>query len=143
MEMKQKPTEAQINDIAQNCLMGMLSFVHKETLEIEVYPDVRHIIEFDENDELWAETKNKLDENMADYIEIEPMTSFESYKLLENFVLVVDDESLQDDLQAALERRKPFRNFKHIVDNSNYRQAWFDFELEQTMEYVRKNLHLK
>lgn len=141
--MTKKPTEAQIKDIAQNCLMGMLSFVHKETLEIEVYPDVTHIIDFDENDELWAETKNKLDENMADYIEIEPMASFESYKLLENFVLVVDDEALQDDLQAALERRKPFRNFKHIVDNSNYRQAWFDFELEQTMEYVRKNLHLK
>lgn len=138
-----KIDEAQINDIAQNCLIGMLSFVHKETLEIVVYPDIRHIIEFDENDELWAETTEKLDENIMDYVRIEPMESYESFKLRENFVTVVDDASLQNDLIAALERRKPFRNFKHVVDHSNYRQAWFAFELEQTMEYVKQNLHLE
>ena len=138
-----KLNEAQINDIAQNCLIGMLSFVHKETLEIIVYPDIRQNLYFDEHEELWAETRDKLDENIQDYIEIEPMASFESFKIRERFVSVVDDKLLQNKLIAALERRKPFRNFKNVVDYSNYRQAWFDFELEQTMDYVKRIVELE
>lgn len=76
----------------------MFSFVHKKNLEILVYPDIRHIIEFDENDEPWAETKNGLNENIDDYIEIEPM---EAFKLCERFVSVFEDKSSQSKLTAA------------------------------------------
>ena len=38
------------------------------------------------------------------------------------------DEKLQNQLFRALNNRKPFANFKDIIDNSDYRQNWFDFK---------------
>jgi len=40
-------------------------------------------------------------------------------------------------LESVLANKKPFQNFKHIIDHSNFRQSWFDFkqkELEKRVE---------
>ena len=46
---------------------------------------------------------------------------------MEAFVETVKDKGLQRRLVQALERKKPFSNFKSIIDNSSVRQDWFEF----------------
>jgi len=42
----------------------------------------------------------------------------------------------------ALNRKKPFREFKFEIDNSNmYRQQWFDFKNAQLKEWVVKKFN--
>lgn len=41
----------------------------------------------------------------------------------------------------ALNRSKPFRNFKWQIDNSgDYRQVWFDFKRRRYKEFVKKQI---
>jgi hypothetical protein len=48
---------------------------------------------------------------------------------------------LKNDLINALHRSKPFRNFKHIIDNAgDYREAWFEYKLQWQMQYVQEQL---
>jgi len=133
-------SDAELKEIAENGSMGMLSFVHKITHEIEAYPDINHIMDFDANDEIWQELTDKLDQNLGDYIRIRPMWSNESFKIMEDFVEFVDDKTLQNKLREALERRKPFHNFRFLIDNSGYRDDWFKFEMEEAKNFVRKQL---
>ena len=59
---------------------------------------------------------------------------------MESFAEEVDDKFLRTRLITALNDRKPFRNFKAIIDNSNYRQAWFAFKDKWYIEHVKDEL---
>ena len=48
-----------------------------------------------------------------------------------------NNEKLQNRLLDALRMRKPFREFKFVIDNSGvYRQKWFDFKNQWQINYV-------
>ena len=41
-----------------------------------------------------------------------------------------------------LSKKKPFREFKFVIDNSGaYRQEWFDFKNRKLEEFVRNRLN--
>ncbi len=49
-----------------------------------------------------------------------------------------DSNKLKTKLINALNKRKPFREFKFVIDNSGeYRQKWFDFKNEQLQQWVK------
>jgi hypothetical protein len=49
-----------------------------------------------------------------------------------------DSNPLKDKLFEALNRRKPFREFKFVIDNSGkYRQVLFDFKNQWLKDLVR------
>ncbi len=50
---------------------------------------------------------------------------------------------LQNKLSNALERRKPFANFKNLIDNSDYRHDWFDFKQSCLEEHVYETLQVE
>ena len=55
----------------------------------------------------------------------------------------VDDTRLQDKLINALNKSKPFRNFKWQIDNSgDYRQQWFDFKKIRYIQLVKEQIEL-
>jgi hypothetical protein len=68
------------------------------------------------------------------------MDSNQSFRVMERFVDRVDSEKFREKLINALNRRKPFRNFKYQIDDSDYRQDWFDFKLQQNMEWVKEQI---
>lgn len=44
-------------------------------------------------------------------------------------------------LTEALQERKHFQNFKFLIDNSGFiRESWFDYKLQQEMDWVRRAL---
>jgi len=127
-----------VSEVAETIMMGMICFLNPDTFEIEFIP--REMIVDPEEYEMitgeeWdsAEIKHL---KWQRYIEVEPMESHESFKVMEYFIDEIDDNNLQNRLINALNRRKPFANFKYIVETSKYRQQWFDFRQKQWEYYV-------
>lgn len=136
---KIKLTEQQIAEIAEYLDAGMTCHYNLKTGKIIFVPDFNHMLYADEND--WREELDELDENWDDYFTFEPMTSRESFLVMADFIDTVDDRKLQDRLVNALNRRRPFRNFKWEIDNSGpYRQMWFDYKEKRYIEAVKKQI---
>ena len=55
---------------------------------------------------------------------------------LEKIYQFLMDEKFQQRLIDALNRNRPFANFKWLIDNSDYRQDWFDYRQAWLEQYV-------
>ncbi len=132
-------SKEKIKEIAENLDCGMKCYYYKKTEEITTIIDFDSHIGADE--ELWEDVINEVDEHWDDYVEFERMDSRESFRVMEDYAYFVDDSDLKDKLIDALNRPKPFGNFKWIVDNSGeYRQLWFDFKNQKYIEWVEARI---
>ena len=75
-------------------------------------------------------------------LEVEPLESHESFRIMEEFALQLINIPMQNKLIQALSNRKPFANFKRIIDNSTERQNWFGFKELELQKFVRTQIHL-
>ncbi len=133
-----KITSAQINEIAQMLEGGMYVYINRETLEMEFIPDLDNFGDL----EPWEELHNKVTEEW-DSLVIEPMETWESFKIMENFIYEIPDKNFQQNLVGILNRKRPFAHFKAAIDNSDYRQQWFDFKGKMHEEYVMAQLEVE
>jgi hypothetical protein len=129
-------TDEQIKEIAEQLDCGFRGFWHKQTSELLFVPDLNNDPFADT--EWFADDLEKLENNFDDYIEIEKPHSSDSFEIMANFTEQLDDSNkLKNQLIDALNKKKPFKEFKFIVDNSGiYRQQWFDFKNEQLKQWV-------
>jgi hypothetical protein len=137
-----KLTEKQIEEIAENLDFGMRCYYNLKTGEIKTLLNLDSWIGADE--ELWEEEYKEIDDNWADYFEFKGFESHDSFRIMADFAESVDDTILQDKLIKALNRPKPFQNFKWQIDNSGeYRQQWFDFKKMRYIQWVKKQIDLE
>lgn len=130
-----------VHNIAQEIDCGNKVFMHRRTFEMESYPDEIHWPGIEDNEWLY-EIKEKVEADWDNYICFAPLHSSESFRIMESFAETVKDLHLQNRLFDALSGRKPFRNFKHLVENPGpYRQKWFDFKQTQLEETVWEILY--
>jgi hypothetical protein len=129
-----------VHTVAENIDCGLVCFINPETLEVEEIPkgmvdgfsDFSINREFGDEDEDEDEDEQKfLHEDWETYITVEPRESSESFRIMERFVDEVNDKNLKNKLINALNNRKPFANFKNIIESSDYRAAWFAFKQQQ------------
>ena len=138
----QKIPKKIIKEIAEDIDCGMICFINTDTLETEKVPQTF----FEDPEEYEMMTGMTVEEmglkylDWENYISVEPLESYVSFKIMEDFVKTITDEILQNKLIDALNRRKPFANFKSIIDDSDFRQDWFDFKQQQSEEHVSKIL---
>ncbi|WMJ73748.1 UPF0158 family protein [Cytophagaceae bacterium ABcell3] len=136
-----KLSEIQIQEIAGDLNMGMRCLYHLKTGEIEAIPDFDDSSWYGCDMELWQEKMDKVEENWGYYFEFEKMTSHESFEIMADFVETVENQDLQERLFNALNKPKPFRNFKWEIDNSGqYRQKWFEFKDQRWIEFVKSQI---
>lgn len=135
-----KYSDKTISEIADLIDCGFICFLEKANENIEHYPKEEDL--FDDEEGPWQDVINKIEENPDDYIEIEQMDSKQSFRVMENFTEEVKSVSLQGKLANALSRPKPFQNFKYLIDDSDYRQDWFDFKLSQNILWVKKQISI-
>lgn len=135
-------TEQQINEIAEDLNCGLRCYVHRQTNELVSIPDTSQFAMLDT--EGWEEEIEKLEKNSTDYLEIEPMCSRDAFEIMEDFTHSLEgNNALKGRLIRALERRKPFREFKFEIDNSgDEREQWFAFKKQRMIEWVKKQLEL-
>ncbi|MRT93586.1 UPF0158 family protein [Ancylomarina sp. 16SWW S1-10-2] len=123
-------------EIADLLLTGMVCVIEKKTGKIDSYP--KNMDFFDEEENPWEELIEKVEEDWDSYILIDPMPSSESFNMMKSFANKLEECELKVRLINALEKAKPFRNFKNIVDDSGEnRQKWFDFQLQENIKWVK------
>jgi hypothetical protein len=136
-EIPEKYNKA-VYKITDSILAGLICYFNPDTLEVEDIPEIM-VQDPEEYESMTGEPVDSLELehiNWTNCIEIEPMESHESFKIMEYFIDEVKDKNLQQKLISALSRKKPFANFKYLVENSDYRQQWFDFRQKQWAHYV-------
>lgn len=128
-------TEQQIEEIAEQLDCGFRSFWHKQTGELLFVPNLNNL-EFDTDS--FEEDLQQLDNDFENYIEIEQPQSSDSFDIMLNFTEQLENDKLKNQLINALNKKKPFREFKFVIDNAGiYRQQWFDFKKAQLQQWVR------
>ena len=136
-----KISDKTIEEIADNLDSGMRCYLHKKTGDLKIIINEDNWIGADT--EAWEEDIDKIDANWTDYVEFEGMDSHESFKIMADFAESIDNAKLQDRLINALNKSKPFRNFKWEIDNSgDYRQEWFAFKKIRYTEHVKRQIEM-
>lgn len=142
MKNNLKYTGELIKSIAGEIDMGMICFLNTDTLEVESVMGAGYDAHNDPGfDYYFREVYDKVD-SWQNFIRIEPPESWQSFKIMEGFIetCIPDNDPVKNRLWDAISRRKPFRNFKLIIDNSRYRQDWFDFKQAWMEEFVLEQL---
>ena len=135
--MNEMTTEA-IKEIAEQLDCGFRAFVHKSTGQLLFVPNESEIqMELDS----WDAELKLLEENFTDYYEIEKWKSSEAFEIMAEFTEHSTNKELQSRLSNALNRKKPFREFKLVIDGSGeFRQQWFDFKNKWQYDFVERQL---
>lgn len=126
-----------IKEIAGNLDCGEDCFYNPKSGEIVVIPNFIDELDEDELAEAFQADLDKIDQQKADFIKFEVLESTESFNIMERFVEQMTDLQFRSELEEVLQKKKPFQNFKYSIDNSSFRQKWFDFkqgELERIVE---------
>jgi hypothetical protein len=136
-----KLTEKQIEEIADNLDSGMRCFYNLKTGEIKTILNFDNWIGADE--EPWEEESKEIDENWGDYFGFVGFESHESFQIMADFAESIEDNRLQNNLIDALNKRKPFQNFKWQIDNSGeFRQQWFDYKKMRYIQWIIEQIDL-
>lgn len=142
MDDQPKYPKELISAIAQKTDMGMICFLNTDTMEFDcVLGESSDAYWSDELDDLYQEVYNKVN-SWEHTINIEPFASWQSYEIMERFIedIIPGNDAIKTRLRNAISGRKPFQNFKFIIDNSQYRQSWFDFKQSQLEQFVQEQL---
>ncbi|MBK6330978.1 MAG: hypothetical protein IPF62_10840 [Bacteroidetes bacterium] len=130
-----------IKEIAEQLECNFRAYIHKKNGQMIFIPneDVMPEIDMDE----WNDEIKQLENDYANYFEIDKWTSREAFEMMNDFAeQLTDNKQLQSELFVALNKKKPFREFKFVIDDAgDYRQVWFDFRNKQQHEFVAKQLH--
>jgi hypothetical protein len=139
-----KLTNELIEEIAEGLECGMRCFYNQKTGELKTsmnetnwgvsdstmwYDDEEEGEEDDEDGEIL---------NWMDYFEFEGLDSASTISIMSDFADSIHDSRLQAKLHNALNRPKPFKNFKWEIDNSGEtRNEWFQFRRMRFIEWVK------
>jgi hypothetical protein len=139
-----------LRDIAEELLVlpdECHLYLNKKTLvsssfpieALSFYEEMDDDDDWDDWDDLkdWKEEVEYLHEHYEDFVRIQPMNTRASFAIMEDFTNEkVTNPTEQSILFKALGQSKPFRRFKDIVENSSYREIWFDFRQKRYEDYV-------
>jgi len=131
-----------VPEIAENIDCGLICYLNMDTLEIEDVPE-NLINDPDEYELITGESFDSLELKHLDwenFIKFKPLEPYESFEIMKYFTENMEDTKLQRKLINALNHKKPFANFKAIIDNSQYRQYWFDYKKHWIENYVKELL---
>ena len=130
-----------IKRIAQELDCGFDCYYNIETNEIIAVPNFSQVLDEEDFKEAFKDSLEKIENRKADFIKIETLESYESFKIMELFVEQLPAENLKSELKNVLANKKPFQNFKHKVDHSDFSQNWFDFKQSELEKIVEMKLN--
>jgi hypothetical protein len=143
-----------VRRIADSLGGNFICFFNPDTLEVEDVPKEL----FDEgyyddeseedDDESEEDEEEKENESVLTFmkwekcVKIEPLDSSKSFKIMEDFVDQLSNGKEAGKLSQALNGRKPFAGFNHLIHNSKYREDWFAFRQKELEKHViRRYFH--
>jgi len=130
-----------IKEIAENLDCGFICYYNSNTNEIVTIPNFSNISDKEEFKEIIQEDLETVNKQKMDFVKFEVLESFESFKIMEQFVEQISDKQFKLELGNILQKKKPFQNFKYLIDNSDYRQKWYDFKQRELERIVENQLN--
>jgi len=127
-----------IREIANHLNCGENCYYNRNTNQIITIPQFLEIYDDEEYNELFQKDIDQVNNHKSKYIKIEVLESIESFKIMEKFTDKISENSFKNSLEKILQKKKPFRNFKDVVENSDYREAWFEFKQKEIEKIVEK-----
>jgi hypothetical protein len=131
-----------IRELAQLIDMPFDTFFNPETLEIIEIPDEDEMSAVDDTGELYKEAIEKVHAKNSSFILMESVEGFQGFKVMEAFARDLDNENFKQQLVDILDRPKPFSNFNRALDDSDYRQRWFNFKQNELEKFVEEQLEI-
>jgi len=135
-----KSKENIVREIAQELDCGFDCFFNSKTEEIVAIPSFSQFSDEEYFKEAFNDNLEKVKKNKTDFIKFETLESFESFKIMKLFVEQLSDQNLKSELENVLANKKPFQNFKHKIDHSEFRQSWFEFKKSRLEKIVENQL---
>lgn len=129
-----------VKNIAQELDCGSDCYYNPSTDELIAIPNFSQFPDDDEFKEAFRDSLVNIEKHRSDFMKFEALDSFESFKIMERFVREVPNDPLKKKLENALNHKKPFQNFKYIIDHSEVRQSWFDFKQRELEKIVAMQL---
>ena len=133
-------SDEHIFEIAELLECGMICYYHRLTGVIESHPDPDDPYS---DPEAWQDTIDKVENDWDSYETFKKMNSAEGFEVMEKFAYSLDDHRFRDKILDRLSKRKPFQNFKVLIDSSDYRQDWFKFKKNAYIDFVKEQVVLK
>ena len=130
-----------IRQIAQELDSGNDCYYNLKNNEIIAIPNFSQISDDAEFKEAFQADLTRVEKQKADLIKFEILESFESFKIMERFVEQLTDQKLQSELENILANKKPFQNFKYVIDKSEFRKDWFEFKQFELERIVGNKLN--
>ncbi len=125
---------ALVKEVAESIDAGFVCYINKQTREIYTLPKNLNDELFEEDEE-FEELMGTV--NSWESVEVvEPLPSHESFEIMDAFAEYVPDTNFSIQLKDVLRRKKPFRGFKDMVDDSPMRDTWFHFKEKYLEKYV-------
>ena len=131
-------SDGHMNRIVQALDCDMICFMNPDTCEIE---DVPHdFLSGMYHDDAWQEIVDRVDQ-WKKYITFDRPGFLESVKIMQSFIdEYVPSGMLKEQLNNALELRRPDKTFHRIVESSDYRDQWVTYNRRQMMKHIRMKL---
>jgi len=129
-----------VKQIAQELDCGFDCYYNSKTDEIVAIPSFAQFSDEEDFKEAFSDSLEKVEKHKTDFIKFETLESFESFKIMELFVEQLSDQNLKSELENILANKKPFQNFKHKIDHSEFRQSWFEFKKSELEKIVENQL---
>jgi len=129
-----------VKQIAQELDCGFDCYYNSKTEETVAIPSFAQFSDEEDFKEAFSESLKKVEKHKTDFIKFETLESFESFKIMESFVEQLSDQNLKSELENILANKKPFQNFKHKIDHSEFRQNWFEFKKSELEKIVENQL---
>ncbi len=125
-----------IKDITDYLAAGLGVYLRLDTGEVQYITEMEFEDSFDDEDDENAIGPDQIDLKLFSYIE--KWSSREAFEFMADFARQLNSNpKLQNQLFDALEKRKPFQEFKYIIDRSGeYKDQWFAFRDKQQQAYV-------
>ena len=80
-------------------------------------------------------------ENEDRYLAIEPITSDEGYAIMQDFAALQESDEIRDHLFSALERKKPFLNFKEaLADYPDTEKKFYEYKGNRLKKLLKRQL---
>jgi len=131
-----------IKQIAQELDSGCDCYYNSQTNEIISIPNFSQFSEAEDFKDTFQAELEEVENHQKDFITFEVLDSLESFKIMEQFVAQLSDNNFQSQLKNALLKKKPFQNFKQLIDHSDFRQSWFDFKQHELERLVASKINL-
>lgn len=132
-----------VKQIAQELDCGFDCYYNFKTDEIVAIPSFSQFSYDEDFKEAFSESLEKVEKHKKDFIKIESLKSFESFKIMEHYVAQLSNQNFKSELEIILANKKPFQTFKNKIDHSDFRQNWFDFKQMELEKRVEKEIEHK